>query len=589
MCPAICIIGAPAAKLPEIREPRRRRNRGAVDDRYARLEVAVAELRQELAELRARIDLRGDSMDQAPPSTASIPETFDAGTLQRWLALTGRTLVILGGAYLLRALTEAHVVPVSTGVALGLAYGAPWLFLASRAGTRGAQAEAFAYALATALIGFPLVWEATFRFAVLSPPQSAVLLGVLTAGALVLAAAMGLQSLAWIVMCGALASSLSLAIATAAWPPYTLLIVALGVATLWLAYLKRWMALPWPAAAVANLMVFIVTGRAATSGSVRGALAMQAVLLLGYFGSFAAETVVRRRRAGAFDAAQAIGVLAFGVGGAVFLLRADPFMLRLLGGGALGASAAAYALAVMMVRREHRNAAFYSGIGIILALGGVMLVLGNPAGSLAYAALGLIVFHRRARSLLLPLQSAIYLYAAAMSSSLIATAMAAVAVPFSQWPRLDAFAAFALAALAAGAWLHSRRGAAEPAADVAVPRVALIWLAFAAAIAVSILAAAHALAAVGGTDGAALSTVRTSILVIATLAAARARTSARWREAGWLTYPVLVATGLKILFVDFPQGRPATLFVALAMYGLALIVAGRGKPRPAERAWQPTS
>ena len=50
---------------------------------------------------------------------------------QQWLALVGRTLVILGGAYLLRALTNSHVLPVQAGIAAGLLYGAPWLVLAS--------------------------------------------------------------------------------------------------------------------------------------------------------------------------------------------------------------------------------------------------------------------------------------------------------------------------------------------------------------------------------------------------------------------------------------------------------------------------
>jgi hypothetical protein len=65
------------------------------------------------------------------------------------------------------------------------------------------------------------------------------------------------------------------------------------------------------------------------------------------------------------------------------------------------------------------------------------------------------------------------------------------------------------------------------------------------------------------------------VLVAATLVLARAGRAEQFREAGWLMYPLLVLTGLKILFVDFPQGRPSTLFVALALYGVALIVSPR--------------
>jgi len=57
-----------------------------------------------------------------------------------------------------------------------------------------------------------------------------------------------------------------------------------------------------------------------------------------------------------------------------------------------------------------------------------------------------------------------------------------------------------------------------------------------------------------------------------------------WREAGWLVYPALAATGLKILLEDLPRGRPATLFLAFALYGAALIAVARARHRPRERA-----
>jgi hypothetical protein len=46
-------------------------------------------------------------------------------------------------------------------------------------------------------------------------------------------------------------------------------------------------------------------------------------------------------------------------------------------------------------------------------------------------------------------------------------------------------------------------------------------------------------------------------------------------EGRWLTYVVLIVGGLKLLVEDFPQGRPATLVLSLAVYGAALIVAPR--------------
>jgi hypothetical protein len=51
-------------------------------------------------------------------------------------------------------------------------------------------------------------------------------------------------------------------------------------------------------------------------------------------------------------------------------------------------------------------------------------------------------------------------------------------------------------------------------------------------------------------------------------------------EGAWLVYPLLALTGLKFVLEDFRVGRPGTLFLAFALYGLALIVA----PRLARRA-----
>jgi hypothetical protein len=78
-----------------------------------------------------------------------------------------------------------------------------------------------------------------------------------------------------------------------------------------------------------------------------------------------------------------------------------------------------------------------------------------------------------------------------------------------------------------------------------------------------------------GADAGIVATARTSILAAAALALAWAGRRDRFREAGWLLYPVLVAGGLKLLLEDLPHSRPATLFLALAFYGGALIAAPR--------------
>ena len=79
----------------------------------------------------------------------------------------------------------------------------------------------------------------------------------------------------------------------------------------------------------------------------------------------------------------------------------------------------------------------------------------------------------------------------------------------------------------------------------------------------------------GVVDLGALATVRTGVLAGATLLVAAVARRARFHEWAWLVYPMLVFTGLKMIGQDFKHSRPATLFIALALFGVALIVAPR--------------
>jgi hypothetical protein len=62
--------------------------------------------------------------------------------------------------------------------------------------------------------------------------------------------------------------------------------------------------------------------------------------------------------------------------------------------------------------------------------------------------------------------------------------------------------------------------------------------------------------------------------------------ASRWgvREAGWLVYPLLALTGLRIVLVDLASGRTVVFVIVLAVYGAALITSpkilrsGRDQP-----------
>jgi hypothetical protein len=569
-----------------------------MEDRLARLELRVAYLTDQVASLEqrlGRVEGGAPSVISPAPDDSSLAGIVDIRTIrvQQLLGFAGRTLVVLGGAYLLRALTESTVLTAPAGVGLGILYGAPWLLLASRTAARGAQLDAFAHALTAALIGYPLVWEATLRFHVVSAGQSAALLGALAAGAFVLSSARAFEGPAWVAMIGTMVSAAGLAIGTGNWIPYTVLAIAVGVATLWLGYIRDWTLLRWPAAAIANAMLLIATARSTVHGEVGAALLVQMFMLGAYLGSFAIRTLVIGRPVIPFEVAQSIGVLLVAFGGAIWLIHSSASNVMVVGVASLVLATAGYVVAFSFVDRHRhvRNFFFYAQLAQLFAITGFALCLGYAAGSVAYAAAAAVaaVLARRNGRLVLSLQAFVYVTAAAAASGLIldatlglwSTSIDRVAIPLTS--------ILALAAMAVVTFLPVRSPIESWRILASVLRVFLIALLVWTAAGMSVAFVIFVLPGGGHLGGSLLATIRTGAFVIATLVLAFAARDYSGREAGWLVYPLLFLTGAKLVSIDFPQGHPQTLFAALALYGIALSAAPRMLRRPLVSSLPPPS
>jgi hypothetical protein len=145
-----------------------------VNDRLSRLESEVRNLLE-----RSRHRRRLDSLEERRPASGSLPAlaTPSSGPTDSEIAsvinFAGRTLLVLGGGYLLRALTESGALPPLAGVTLGLTYALLWLLAADRAGAKARTLSAAFHGAAAVLLAFPLLWEATSRFRLLSPAAGA--------------------------------------------------------------------------------------------------------------------------------------------------------------------------------------------------------------------------------------------------------------------------------------------------------------------------------------------------------------------------------------------------------------------------------
>ena len=172
-----------------------------LESRVARLEEALCSIERRMAGL------------ERPPRTESAVEMVEESSpAPRFdFALIGKSVLIVGGAYLLRALTEVGFVPQRAGVVLAFVYAMAWIAIADRALARGRRIAALFDASTAALIAAALIWEATTRFHLFSPLIASVLTAV--AALALLAVAVRRESSAVAMMAAALLTFTSIGVA----------------------------------------------------------------------------------------------------------------------------------------------------------------------------------------------------------------------------------------------------------------------------------------------------------------------------------------------------------------------------------------
>jgi hypothetical protein len=575
--------------------------RSQSDDRLSALEAAVLGLGTTLADLEdrvaglegGRVAGRGHPSAEAAGAGAETLTGPHAGRdLLGDLGLIGTSLLALAGAFLLRTLTQTPRLPDTVGVVLGLAYALLWLVLAWRAAARGRRRRAVFHALVWALIAYPLLWEAHSRFAVLAPAGAALALAAVTALGLGLAARQRLRTAAWFALSGAVAAAWGLAAASGRVAPPFLLLLALLATVLAVAGPLGARGLPWVAAAAADLMAVLATAKLLLGQGAEGAgtvLPLLGGLVVVSLGATHLEARRERWRPRPFELAQTGVALTAVYGAAWWIAARDPAAAPAVGAASLALAVAALTVAArLLARRELRRPAFlyHATVGFVLLLGGSGLLLGPAGRALAWSALAVAaaVLAARRASITLAFQAALYAWSAAAASGLLTLLVMTLAAPAGRpWPPLHAPTALAVLAATAAALALPYPWERRPAwgAATAAPRVALLVLLAlgSAAVLLAWLAPAVARASGAGVDAGLLATLRTAALgVLAVVLGAVSHRGAR-REAAVLVYPLLSLGAVKLLVEDLPAGRPGTLFVGLALYGGALIVAPRLLPR----------
>jgi hypothetical protein len=569
-----------------------------MDDRLATLERKVSDLSSAVTALERRLaelESRPVASAGAAAEAASAPDAADAtyetpsdSTLVSVLSLVGRTCLILGGAYVLRALTDAGTLPRVGGTVLGVAYAIAWLVPVYRLDALRQRLTAASYGVATALIAFPILWEATIRENVklLSPAAAAVAMGGVTALVLVVAWQRRIQNLAWIISVAGLAATLLFLTALGPVAPFGFYLAFLGVFTLWMGYALDWIWLRWPIAFVADLSLLVMAGSVTGVWQREGAgavMVLQLAIFAGYLISIAARTLWRSRDVIPFEVVQTIALLVVAFGGAVYVMRATGAGAAGLGVASLVFGVGSYGVAFAFVDRSEghwKNFVFYSSLAIAFVLAGVSLTVGPAVQAMAWSGLAVAaaVLGYRYSAAAVGAHSAIYLVAGAIASGLFAFMTDAFTASVARlWAAISLPAFVVLASAAACAAIPVTSEPVYRGRPARIPQIVVVVMLLAGVGAVVISYAVPLVSGVPGqsADAALTAAIRTVVVGAAVLLLAFVGGRGVFAEGRWLMYVVLILGGIKLLLEDFPAGRPATLVLSLAVYGAALIVAPR--------------
>ncbi len=511
-----------------------------------------------------------------PKATAKseLPEGFGG-----WAAIAGRLFLILGGAYLLRALAESGTLAFSTGVMLAAVYALFWLGIAHRGTSAGKSLDRTVYGLAFVLVAFPLIIENTNRFHLLSPSGGALALGVATALGLGVTWKHSLRLLAWILLLAAMSAVTLAAIHTQAWPSWMLLVVGIGIGIDWVAQHRKWMPVRVFAAGATDLALLlylpiVLVDRDHYAPTVT---LVQLSLFLVYMGSYLARTFARKHPIGTFERIQLSAVLLIGYVGAVLGAGSVPSVAVPLGWASIAGGVVGFSLCYVRCVRKGTNPVdtwFNTSYALIAVLVGSWVLMPVPAYAWLGIAILLTLVGASDRHACLALHGTLFaVFAAAGSGLMSVVGYAFTARATSVWPLLSvpALAALATLVLAYLAPLESEATRQKPAGRAAKTlSLAVLLMGLDGVVVALIVPTGEA-----GMTADWLAALRTGLIAGSALLLAALSRTRRFREARALVYPLLVIGGIKIVLEDFQHGRALTLFIACALYGAALIVAPR--------------
>ncbi|HEV2398138.1 MAG TPA: hypothetical protein VGS27_14425 [Candidatus Sulfotelmatobacter sp.] len=553
----------------------------------------LEQISQQLENLERRVsalEARPDARPRTEPHSAVEPSNRPTAA---WLglpaiegstgavAILGRAVLGMAGAYLLRALAETITIPKLPVLLVAILYAYFWMAWAGRIQRTNRFASA-TYALTSALILSPLLWESTVRFQVLSAPFASFWLVGFSFLGVVVSRRGSLQFIPWIATLSSLGIAFALIVETRELLPITAGLLAIALvfeAAACFGQRLTMRILPSLGADFAVwLLAYVLTSaegvpEAYHAVDPRMITATSVLLLLVYGVSIGIRGFLLCERIAVLDIVQ--GALAVAVG-SFGILRSTPVhgawslgsLFLLLAAGCYWGALSRF---VQNLHTRNRRVAATWAAGLLVAATFLLVPERWREIFLCAAAILAAILYRRTGKISLGIHVSLYLAVAVAISpaaKYIAGALAGTIPASPDWWFWPVGLAAALCYAIAGP--HQEKN----------PRRRLLWL-------VPVLLAGFSIAAVGVSvvvrlgasrmelGASELSVIRTIALSALALALGIAGSTRKRIELNWAAYAALGFGTIKLVLEDLRFGNAASLVLSLLFYGSILVLLPR--------------
>jgi len=551
----------------------------------------VEQLTRRIVELEARVSALENPSPPSPSRSASAT-TFepaqsaaalvrtDSGASGNVIAVLGKAVLAMAGAYLLRAIAESTPSARFPMLLAGIVYACGWMAWAVRTHRTNHLASA-TYGTTATLILAPLLYESATKFQLLSIASTSAVLAAFVILVLVLAWHRNLQVLPWVGTLASISTVWILIFSTHDLLPLTCSLLAIASATEVAACLGHRLSL-WAMVAIAAdtavaLFVYMMTSpngvpASYTAVSPTTTVLVSLSLLAIYGGGIVIRSFGELKRISNFEVLQGALVFVLASFGATRASQSSAPILAVL---FLALSLVCYwgAWSRFSEPQQKRNRAVSASWAVLLMLIGVVEIFPPSVGALVFCLLGIaaVLLHRRNRGLSLALHASLYLAAAAVLSPFLSYGREAVA---GTVPGIPHWTVWIVLASTTFCYCFALNPAGES------WRHRMLWIVPAgltafgfAALAISML---HGIVASRFTVTAShIAGIRTIVTCLVALSLGYCASLLRRPELGWLAYTAVGLGALKLLVEDLRFGNAASLVVSLVFYGLILILLPR--------------